>query len=133
MGVDPVASVPATHAAKVETTVEAVAPVAVAVVQAGANNVAEPAKSQATVAPASASATTEGMTPSVLKENDAGAHDDSDERRPIYLQVLEALNSPIDALPDSFRAAIGKVAVVTFFNAIGLLVYVTFFRHHHIR
>jgi hypothetical protein len=49
---------------------------------------------------------------------------------PLYLKPLEWLNAPFDALPDTAREAIGKVALLTFFNALAVLIYVLVFRRH---
>jgi hypothetical protein len=41
------------------------------------------------------------------------------------------MNAPLDAFPDTVRDAIGKVAILTLFNAIAVIVYVVVFRHRH--
>ena len=51
------------------------------------------------------------------------------ERVPLFVRLLEWINAPFDALPDSARDAIGKVAVMTLVNAVAILIYVLFFRH----
>lgn len=52
-----------------------------------------------------------------------------DERPlPIFLRPLAWLNAPFDALPDTAREVLGKVAILTIFNAIAVLVYVLVFR-----
>jgi hypothetical protein len=48
---------------------------------------------------------------------------------PLLVCVLEWINAPLDGLSESLRGAIGKVALVTTFNALGVLLYVLFFRH----
>ena len=47
---------------------------------------------------------------------------------PIYLRPLAWMNAPFEALPDRVRETLGKVALVTLFNAIAVLVYVLVFR-----
>jgi hypothetical protein len=49
---------------------------------------------------------------------------------PFYIQALEWLNSPLDSCPDHIRELVGKIAILTMVNAISVLVYVLFFRHH---
>jgi hypothetical protein len=57
--------------------------------------------------------------------------DDADPNAlPFYLLPLEWLNAPLDALPDSTRELVGKVAIVTLLNAVAVLAYVFLFRHH---
>ena len=46
------------------------------------------------------------------------------------VRVLAWINSPLDSCPDPVREAIGKVAILTAVNAVAVLVYVLFFRHH---
>jgi len=45
--------------------------------------------------------------------------------------VLELINSPMDFFSDEVREAMGKVAIVTTFNAAAVLVYVMVFRRPH--
>jgi hypothetical protein len=49
---------------------------------------------------------------------------------PILVRVLAWINSPLDGLSNSVRAAIGKVALVTTVNAVGVFLYVLIFRRH---
>jgi hypothetical protein len=49
---------------------------------------------------------------------------------PIYLKPLVWINLPIDATPAIVRQMLGKVALVTMFNALAVLTYVLFFRKH---
>jgi hypothetical protein len=49
---------------------------------------------------------------------------------PILVRVLAWINSPLDGLSNSVRAAIGKVALVTTVNAVGVFLYVLLFRRH---
>jgi ribonuclease E len=50
---------------------------------------------------------------------------------PIYLKPLVWLNAPMLLLPEPIRDAIGKIAVLTMFNSVAVLVYVLMFRRHH--
>jgi hypothetical protein len=47
------------------------------------------------------------------------------------LKPLEWMNSPMDACPDRLRDLIGKIALLTLFNATAVLIYVFLFRRHH--
>jgi hypothetical protein len=48
---------------------------------------------------------------------------------PVVVRVLAWINSPLDGLSQSVRGAIGKVALVTTVNAVGVFLYVLIFRH----
>jgi hypothetical protein len=50
--------------------------------------------------------------------------------RPLLL-ILELINWPMRLVSDEMREAIGKVALVTTFNAAAVLIYVMLFRHPH--
>jgi hypothetical protein len=60
------------------------------------------------------------------------AHEESalDGSLPFYLKPLEWINAPLAALPDRVRELLGKVALLTFFNAVAVLLYVMIFRKH---
>lgn len=47
---------------------------------------------------------------------------------PLLLRPLVWISAPLDMLPDGVRAGIGKVALVTFFNAVAILLYLLIFR-----
>lgn len=47
---------------------------------------------------------------------------------PFYLRPLQWLNAPFAGLSEQTRMALGKVAIVTFLNAVAVLVYVMYFR-----
>jgi hypothetical protein len=49
---------------------------------------------------------------------------------PLLLRPLEWLNAPLAFLPEPARNALGKVAIVTLFNALAVLAYVLIFRKH---
>jgi hypothetical protein len=49
---------------------------------------------------------------------------ENDGPLPFYIHLLEILNSPLDALPDPIREAMGKIALVTLLNAIVVIGYV---------
>ena len=59
-----------------------------------------------------------------------GELDEAALRVPFLVKLLEWVNAPLAGLPDGVRAAIGKVAIVTSLNAIGVLAYVLIFRRH---
>ena len=48
----------------------------------------------------------------------------------LLVRVLAWINSPLDSCPDHVREAIGKIAILTAVNAMAVLAYVLFFRHH---
>lgn len=66
----------------------------------------------------------------VLAVGSAEAPDDDDQALPLWLRPLEWLNAPLESCPDAWRQAMGKVALLTSFNALAVLVYVLFFRKH---
>ena len=49
---------------------------------------------------------------------------------PFYLKPLEWISRPMDAMPESVRVAVGKIALLTLFNALAVLIYVLLFRKH---
>jgi hypothetical protein len=50
---------------------------------------------------------------------------------PVYLKPLQWLSAPMLILPESLRDALGKVALLTLFNAVAVLLYVLIFRRPH--
>lgn len=56
--------------------------------------------------------------------------EDDDAPLPFYLQPIEWLNACFDALPEALLEAAGKIAILTMVNAVAVLLYVLFFRHH---
>jgi hypothetical protein len=48
----------------------------------------------------------------------------------LLVRILAWINSPLDSSPDHVREAIGKIAILTAVNAVSVLAYVIFFRHH---
>lgn len=66
--------------------------------------------------------------PTVLDEALASAQAEEDSL-PFYLRPLQWLNAPFAGLSEETRLALGKIAIITFFNALAVLVYVMFFRH----
>lgn len=65
-----------------------------------------------------------------LADNDALTSDD-DETVPLLLKPLALMNSPLENSPDWIRDLIGKIALLTLFNAAAVLLYILLFRHHH--
>jgi hypothetical protein len=51
-------------------------------------------------------------------------------RDPILFRVLELANYPLLACSDAAREAVGKIALLTLFNSVAVLVYVILFRKH---
>jgi hypothetical protein len=56
---------------------------------------------------------------------------DNDDSLPLYLKPLVWLNAPLSLLPQTVRELVGKVALLTLFNATAVLIYVVLFRKHH--
>ena len=66
----------------------------------------------------------------VFDEEEGDTPDELDESLPFYLKPLEWLNAPLEALPEGAREVVGKIALLTFFNAAAVLIYVLVFRKH---
>jgi hypothetical protein len=49
----------------------------------------------------------------------------------VAIKPLEWMNTPWGGVPDQFRDLVGKIALLTLFNATAVLIYVFLFRHHH--
>ena len=64
-----------------------------------------------------------------LEEN--AAAEDADRPLPFYLKPLAWLNAPLESLPEGVRDGIGKIALLTLFNAVAVLIYVLVFRKRH--
>jgi hypothetical protein len=58
------------------------------------------------------------------------AADAANSREPFLVRVLELVNAPLDGFSETMRAAIGKIALVTTLNAVGVFIYVLVFRRH---
>jgi hypothetical protein len=54
----------------------------------------------------------------------------SEPRASIFLRILELINAPFAACPDILRDMLGKVAILTAMNSLGVLLYVMLFRKH---
>lgn len=54
-----------------------------------------------------------------------------DDHIPLMLWPLIAINAPFASCPKSVRRLLGKVAIVTLLNAVGVIVYVTVLKKHH--
>jgi hypothetical protein len=71
----------------------------------------------------------------LLEEQSRGDGADQSESlprsAPLYVKPLEWINAPLLLLPESAREIIGKIAILTFVNAIAVLVYVLVFRKAH--
>ena len=64
---------------------------------------------------------------SSLEEAEAS---DDERRLPLLLRPLEWINAPFAALPDPLRETLGKIGLLTLFNAVAVLAYVLIFRRH---
>lgn len=71
----------------------------------------------------------EALDSSADEADDPGLPLSADEEAlPVYLLPLEWLNAPLRSCPEWVRAAIGKAALITLFNALAILIYVLLFR-----
>ena len=66
----------------------------------------------------------------LFTEEETSASIADDGALPFYLKPLEWLNAPLEALPEGIRDAVGKIALLTLFNAVAVLIYVLMFRRH---
>jgi hypothetical protein len=55
---------------------------------------------------------------------------DGGRRASLLVRLLEWLNAPLSSLSEELREALGKVALVTMFNSVAVLLYVMIFRRH---
>ena len=69
----------------------------------------------------------EALTADPLGELD---EPEPEARVPLVLKPLVWINAPFAAVPEGASEALGKVAIVTLVNAIGVLAYVLIFRKH---
>jgi hypothetical protein len=67
----------------------------------------------------------------LFSEEEVNAAEDADDTLPFYLKPLAWLNAPLEFLPEGVREAVGKIALLTLFNAAAVLIYVVVFRKHH--
>jgi hypothetical protein len=98
---------------------------------------AMPPAAPADVQPPSSS-TSEGAAPASNAAADLGAAIEvaveetcPPGRDSLLVTLLELINAPLNAFPNTVRELIGKVAILTLFNAIAVIVYVVLFRHRH--
>ena len=91
-----------------------------------------PAIAPAPVAKLPEQPTTKQEQAALKEDTAADSHDDVDESAslPIYLKPLEWLNMPLQLVPEPARDLVGKVAIVTFMNAVAVLAYLVVFRRH---
>lgn len=65
---------------------------------------------------------------STAEQPSAAAASDDDAPPSVLVKVLEVVNSPVDSMPDTLRDALGKIAILTTMNALGVLLYLVLFR-----
>lgn len=82
---------------------------------------AERAALDAALGPAAATLTADEL---------ATSPDDDEAPLPLYLRPVEWLNACFDSVPQALLEAAGKIAILTMVNAVAVLLYVLFFRHH---
>lgn len=51
-----------------------------------------------------------------------------DAKPSLLVRLLEVVNAPVNSLPESLRDALGKIAILTLMNAIGVFLYLMLFR-----
>lgn len=71
-----------------------------------------------------------GPAAATLAAEDLTIESDDDEPLPLYLRPIEWLNACFDSIPEALLEAAGKIAILTMVNAVAVLLYVLFFRHH---
>jgi hypothetical protein len=54
----------------------------------------------------------------------------SEPSTPFLVRLLEWMNAPLAGVSAGMREVMGKIAIITTLNAIGVVVYVLFFRRH---
>ncbi len=62
-----------------------------------------------------------------ISETDA---QDQEAAAPVLVRLLELLNAPFAACPDVLRDILGRIALLTLMNALGVLLYLLLFRRH---
>src|SRR5579884_4220166 len=108
-----------------EAKLEAVAPAASEV----QNSPAEPVDPEASTSAAERGGLNAAQPDAAMAELQAEFLED-DRPLPFWLKPLEWLNAPIDLLPETLRDIIGKIALLTLFNAVAVFIYVLFIRKH---
>ena len=71
-----------------------------------------------------------GPAAATLVAEDLATTSDDDAPLPLYLRPIEWLNACFDSIPEALLEAAGKIAILTMVNAVAVLLYVLFFRHH---
>jgi len=71
-----------------------------------------------------------GPAAATLAADDLAIDSDDDAPLPLYLRPIEWLNACFDSIPETLIEAAGKIAILTMVNAVAVLLYVLFFRHH---
>lgn len=71
-----------------------------------------------------------GPAAATLVADDLAVDCDDDAPLPLYLRPVEWLNACFDSIPEALLEAAGKIAILTMVNAVAVLLYVLFFRHH---
>ena len=71
-----------------------------------------------------------GPAAATLAADDLTIDSDDDAPLPLYLRPIEWLNACFDSIPEALLEAAGKIAILTMVNAVAVLLYVLFFRHH---
>ena len=66
-----------------------------------------------------------------FSETETGSAEEFNPALPWYLKPLEWINAPMQSLPEGVREGVGKIALLTLFNALAVLVYVFLFRKRH--
>ena len=95
--------------------------------------VAAPLKSEDIATTSAERSALEGVSAALDARADAGlaaGPSTSATSLPAYLLPLAWISAPLSLFPAGIRELIGKVAIVTLFNAVAVFIYLMLFRHH---
>lgn len=134
-GSDPIAEPPVNAAASSIQAVDAMGDQLDALLkEIEAPKAAVPAESPAEMTTIAQLGATTNNEVNALLGDDVGANaaDAVDDGSPVpaYVRALELLNAPFDAMPNAVRESLGKIAILTLFNSVAVLLYVLIFRRH---
>ena len=79
-------------------------------------------------ADSASSATPKTIGNALVEVKQQQQHESSSDRVPVYVRLLEMVNAPLNAFPDSMRDLVGKLAILTLMNSLGVLLYILLFR-----
>ena len=121
------APAPASPASAAPTSTEAASDAAAAVDPSLAMEMSTTSEERAALGATESDASTQDPLNLQLPEGD----DEGQGLAEVAIKPLEWMNTPWGGVPDQWRDMVGKIALLTLFNALAVLVYVFLFRHHH--